>query len=143
MVAAIGLAALGSPGQARGAQASDDLIRFNPETCEFGAQLQPYFDKATATVGHPEADLEEEKIFPVDRTFRGLRVKYLVIGYEWSGVTFAESPLRVRAVFRDMGHDIDRTGTFAMPEETDVVATLTATKPDQKVRGESQLICGI
>lgn len=127
------------PSSAKGAVANH-LIQFDPRSCELGEELAPYFEKASEV--RPDPESEEEFIFPVDKTFRGLRVNYIVLGYEWQGVTFAESPARVQAVFRQLGFPLDKGG-FVVPDDIPVSASITATGEDKQNRGKSELICGI
>ena len=129
-----------APSSAKGAVANR-LIQFDPRSCELGEELAPYFEKASEV--RPDPESEEEFIFPVDKTFRGLRVTYIVLGYEWQGVAFAESPARVQAVFRQLGFRLDKDGGFAVSDDTAVSSSITATHEDKRNRGKSELICGI
>jgi hypothetical protein len=123
--------------------AANGLIEFEPSSCEFGPELAPYFEKAAALRPTTEDESAEEYIYPVNKTFRGLKVSYVVSGYEWHGVAFVDSPARVEAVFRKLGFRLDKDGSFAVSDDTPVSSSISATQEDKQMRGKSELICGI
>lgn len=131
------------PSLAKGAVANN-LIQFNAQTCELGPELAPYFEKARqAREGQNLEETQEESTFPVEKTFRGLRVTSLIIGYEWQGVAFGDPASKVQTAFRKMGFNINKDGEFALADDVAVVATIHPTAADAKARGQSELVCGV
>lgn len=123
---------------------ANQLIKFDPNSCEFGPELASYFEKAhQIRASKPEEYETEELTVPVDKLFHGLRVTVAISGYEWQGVAFAESADKVRSVFRRLGYEMDGEGEFVVDPETPVVTTLSATSAETAKRGKSQLICGV
>lgn len=131
------------PSPAKGAVANS-LIQFDPSSCELGAELDPYFEKARAARDKQGVEeMEEEYSFPVDKRFHGLRVTSVIVGYEWQGVAFGDPVSKVQAAFRDMGFKIDKNGGFTVADDVDVVTTIRQADASVKSRGQSELICGI
>ena len=131
------------PSPAKGAVANN-LIRFDPQTCELGEELKPYFEEAYASrakLGGEET--EEEYDYPIDKRFRGLRVTAVIVGYEWHGVAFGDPADKVRDTFRQMGFKIDKQGDFAVEDDAVASASIRPTDPDSKNRGKSELTCGV
>lgn len=132
-----------SQSMAKGAVANQ-LIKFDPNTCEFGPELASYFEKAHQIRASQSEEYETEELtVPVDKLFHGLRVTTAISGYEWQGVAFAESADKVRSVFRQLGYELDAKGEFVVDPETPVSTSLSATDADTGKRGKSQLICGL
>jgi hypothetical protein len=128
---------------AKGAVANQ-LIKFDPNNCEFGPELDSYFEKAQKLrASDPEGYEMEELTVPVDKLFHGLRVTAAISGYEWHGVAFADSVDKVRSVFRRLGYAMDEQGEFIVDAETPVVSNLSATTAETAKRGKSQLLCGV
>jgi len=129
------------PSPAKGAVANS-LIQFDPRTCELGSELEPYFEKARQSRAGME-EMEEEYSFPVDKKFRGLTVKSIIVGYEWQGVAFGDPLAKVQTVFRQMGFKIDNNGDFTVPDDVAVTTSLRAANADVKARGQTELTCGV
>ncbi|NIJ38086.1 uncharacterized Zn finger protein (UPF0148 family) [Sphingopyxis panaciterrae] len=131
------------PSPAKGAVANS-LIQFDPRTCELGAELEPYFEKArNARDQQGVEEMEEEYSFPVDKRFHGLRVTSVIVGYEWQGVAFGDPASKVQAAFREMGFKIEKNGSFTVADDVDVATTIRPADASVKSRGQSELICGI
>lgn len=131
------------PSPAKGAVANS-LVRFDPRTCELGPELEPYFAKALAARDKAGSEeLEEEYSFPVDKRFQGLRVTSIIVGYEWQGVAFGDPLSKVQTAFRKMGFNIEKDGSFTVPDDVAVIATLRTADPSMKARGQTELICGV
>lgn len=131
------------PSPAKGAVANS-LVQFDPRTCELGPELEPYFEKARAARDKAGSEeLEEEYDFPVDKTFQGLRVTSIIVGYEWQGVAFGDPLNKVQTAFRKMGFKVEKDGGFTVPDDVAVVTTLRAADPSVKARGQTELICGV
>jgi len=132
-----------SPSPAKGAVANN-LIRFDPQTCELGDELQPFFEEARASRAKLAGDeTDEEYDYPVDKRFRGLRVTVVIVGYEWQGVAFGDPADKVRDTFRQMGFKIDKQGDFAVDDDVAVSSSIRPTDPGSKNRGKSELTCGV
>lgn len=131
------------PSPAKGAVANN-LIRFDPQTCELGDELQPYFEEARASRANLAGDeTDEEYDYPIDKKFRGLRVTAVIVGYEWQGVAFGDPADKVRDTFRQMGFKIDKQGDFAVGDDVVVSSSIRPTNPSSKDRGKSELTCGV
>lgn len=132
------------PSPAKGAVANN-LIRFDPETCELGEELKPYFEEAHASRAKLASDEteDEEYDYPIDKRFRGLRVTAVIVGYEWQGVAFGDPADKVRDTFRQMGFKVDKQGDFAVGDDVVVSASIRPTDPNSKNRGKSELTCGV
>lgn len=131
------------PSPAKGAVANS-LIQFDPSSCELGPELEPYFEKARESRDKANVEeMEEEYSFPVNKTFRGLRVTSIIVGYEWQGVAFGDSLAKVQTAFRQMGFKIDKDGGFTVPDDVAVTTTLRTADPGVKARGQTELICGV
>lgn len=132
-----------TPSRVKGAVANN-LIKFDASDCNFGPELEPYYEEGRKLrqASGPEGEAEEFLV-PVEKTFHGLRVKMAISGYEWHGVSFADPLSKVQAVFRELGYKIDKDGNFEVGEDTPVFSSLTATDASMAARGKSQLICGV
>ncbi|MDD1014481.1 hypothetical protein [Pseudomonas rubra] len=123
----------------------DNLVQFNPATCEFGAQLEPYYAKAIAKRHALSVQaLEEEVSYPVDLPFHGIKVTAVFIGYEWHGIYFDAAPDQVRSLFRQLGYRVAEDGDMsASGDEVAVTASIIETSEKAREQGLSALTCGI
>lgn len=119
--------------------AADDLVQFDPATCEFGAKLEPYYDKAIAKRQALPAQAQEEEVsYPVDLPFHGIKVTAVFIGYEWHGIYFDAPPEQVRSLFRQLGYRVPKTVTcrpVVMRSRSPHRSSKPATRPANKAVG--------
>ncbi|MFJ2547415.1 hypothetical protein ACIOVF_13220 [Pseudomonas sp. NPDC087612] len=125
--------------------AADDLVQFDPATCEFGAKLEPYYDKAIAKRQALPAQAQEEEVsYPVDLPFHGIKVTAVFIGYEWHGIYFDAPPEQVRSLFRQLGYRVAEDGDMsASGDEVAVTASIIETSDKARQQGLSALTCGV
>ncbi|WP_327439628.1 hypothetical protein [Pseudomonas donghuensis] len=125
--------------------ADDNLVQFDPATCEFGAPLEPYFDKAIAKRQALPAEAQEEGVsYPVDLPFHGIKVTAVFIGYEWHGIYFDAPPDQVRTLFRKLGYRVAEDGDMsASGDEVAVTASIIENSGKDRKQGQSALTCGV
>ncbi|UVM22636.1 hypothetical protein [Pseudomonas wadenswilerensis] len=125
--------------------AADDLVQFNPATCEFGAKLEPYFDQAIAKRQALPVEAQEEEVSsPVNQPFHGIKVTGVFIGYEWHGIYFDAPPDQVRSLFRKLSYRVAEDGDIsASGDEVAVTASIIETSGKAREQGQSALTCGV
>jgi hypothetical protein len=134
-------------------------ISFNPDSCNFGGELEVEFGKLAAK-DRANYDAIEKRDYPTDearekalgavegksyyqkleRSFNGLSITAIGQHYESQSVYFADAPDKVIAVFRAAGHKIGRDGQFP---STDLYAGIGATSGEGRSYGKTDLSCGV
>jgi hypothetical protein len=134
-------------------------MNFNANTCSFGGEMQPLFEKLGA-VAKAEydaidnnttlSDAAREKALgaiegkshyqKLQRSFKGLTLTGIAQHYESQSVYFAEPPAKVMEVFRGLGFKIAKDGSFA---SQDLYAGINATSGKAATFGKSDLSCGV
>lgn len=134
-------------------------ISFNPNSCNFGGELEAEFAKIGAKLKAQWADLENkefvddaarEKAYAasegkssyvkLQRSFAGLSLTAIGQHYESQSLYFADPPAKVIEIFRAKGFKIGRDGTFP---STDLYAGISATRGEGAAYGKSELGCGV
>lgn len=134
-------------------------IAFNPDSCSFGPEIQPFFtqlgEKASAEYAalenrnYPNDEARDTALGAVEgksqfmrleRSFKGLSVTGLAQHYESQSLYFADPPARVMAVFRSLGFKLDKQGQFA---STELYAGISATNKYSTGFGKTDLSCGV
>ncbi|MEP7349434.1 MAG: zinc-ribbon domain-containing protein [Sphingorhabdus sp.] len=134
-------------------------ISFNPQTCNFGGELEAEFAKIGARLRAQWAALEakefvdetaREKAYAaaeggstyvrLPRSFDGLSLTAIAQHYESQSLYFADPPTKVVEVFRAKGFKIGRDGAFP---STELYAGISATRGEGAAYGKSELGCGV
>lgn len=142
---------------------SDTLIRFNPQTCDFGPEMKAYFAKANAAqdaarkaIEAGTYDSEDEKsaaldaldgksyFAPVNKMFRGLKVTAVGTHYESQSLYFADDRTTVIRVFREAGMTVDDEGNVTgKGGDSPMSASIYASGRDEVAQGKTALGCGV
>jgi hypothetical protein len=134
-------------------------MNFNANTCSFGGEVQPLFEKLGAAAkaeydaidnNTSLSDAAREKALgaiegkshyqKLQRSFKGLTLTGIAQHYESQSVYFAEPPAKVIEVFRSLGFKIGKDGAFA---SQDLYAGINATSGKAATFGKSDLGCGV
>lgn len=134
-------------------------MNFNVNTCSFGGEMQPLFEKIGASAkaeydaidnNTTLSDAAREKALgaiegkshyqALQRSFKGLNITGIAQHYESQSVYFAEPPAKVIEVFRGLGFKIGKDGAFA---SQDLYAGISATSGKAATFGKSDLGCGV
>jgi hypothetical protein len=134
-------------------------ISFNPDTCNFGGELEAEFAKLTAKSRAAynaidatdfTSDAARDKALigfegksyyqRLERSFNGLSITGIAQHYESQSVYFADAPDKVLAAFKAAGYKIGRDGQFANIE---IFAGIGATAGEGRSYGKSDLSCGV
>lgn len=121
---------------------SNTLIQFDPKNCNFGSELKPYYDQAIAKRQANGGMQNENEIIsvPVNKVYRGLKVRSAYIGYEWQGVYFDSPPAQVREVFRGQGIKVEDDGDIP---DSELATGIYPTEGETKKNGQTYLTCGV
>jgi uncharacterized protein YgiM (DUF1202 family) len=134
-------------------------ISFNPNSCNFGGELEAEFAKISARLKAQWADLENKEFsdeaarekaygaaegkstyLKIPRSFDGLSLTAIAQHYESQSLYFADPPAKVIEAFRAKGYKIGRDGTFP---STELYAGISATRGEGAAYGKSELGCGV
>jgi zinc-ribbon domain len=134
-------------------------IAFNPQTCNFGSELEPEFAKIGARLKAQWQALEDkefaddaarEKAYSMvegkssyvklARSFEGLSLSAIGQHYESQSLYFADPPAKVIEVFRAKGFRIDGNGNFP---STELYAGVSGTRGEGAAYGKTELGCGV
>jgi zinc-ribbon domain len=134
-------------------------IAFNPDSCNFGGELEAEFGKLTAKsrAAYKAIDMtdfasdaardkaligfEGKSYFQrLERSFNGLSITGIAQHYESQSLYFADAPDKVLAAFKAAGYKIGRDGQFA---NTEIYAGIGATAGEGRGFGRSDLSCGV
>ena len=134
-------------------------IRFNPQTCSFGGDIDAEFAKIATRLRTQWADLESkeftdeearEKAYAaaegkstyvkLQRSFEGLSLTAIGQHYEAQSLYFADPAAKVIETFRSKGYRIGADGTFP---STELYAGVSATRGEGAAYGKSELGCGV
>lgn len=134
-------------------------IRFNPQTCSFGGDIDAEFAKIATRLRTQWADLENkeftdeearEKAYAaaegrstyvkLQRSFEGLSLTAIGQHYEAQSLYFADPAAKVIETFRSKGYRIGADGTFP---STELYAGVSATRGEGAAYGKSELGCGV
>ena len=134
-------------------------IRFNPQTCSFGGDIDAEFAKIATRLRAQWADLENkefadeearEKAYAaaegrstyvkLQRSFEGLSLTAIGQHYEAQSLYFADPAAKVIETFRSKGYRIGADGTFP---STELYAGVSATRGEGAAYGKSELGCGV
>jgi hypothetical protein len=134
-------------------------MNFNANTCSFGGEVQPLFEKLGAAAkaeydaidnNTSLSDAAREKALgaiegkshyqKLQRSYKGLTLTGIAQHYESQSVYFAEPPAKVIEVFRGLGFKIGKDGSFA---SQDLYAGINATSGKAATFGTSDLGCGV
>lgn len=134
-------------------------MAFNPQTCNFGGELEAEFAKIGNRLRAQWQDLEAREFadeearerayaavegkstyVKLPRSFEGLSLTAIAQHYESQSLYFADPPAKVIAAFRNMGFRIDGNGNFP---STELYAGISATRGEGAAYGQSELGCGV
>ncbi len=134
-------------------------ISFNPQTCNFGGELDVEFAKIAARLRAQWTALEDKEFADDDarekaygtaegkstfvrlpRSFAGLSLIAIAQHYESQSLYFADPPAKVIEAFRAQGFRIGRDGTFP---STELYAGISGTRGEGTAYGKSELGCGV
>jgi hypothetical protein len=134
-------------------------ISFNPDSCNFGGELEVEFGKLAAksraayqAIDKTDFASEEARdkaligfegksyYQRLERSFNGISITGIAQHYESQSVYFADPPDKVLAAFRAAGYKIGRDGQFT---NTEIYAGIGATAGEGRSYGKSDLSCGV
>lgn len=134
-------------------------IRFNPQTCSFGSDIDAEFAKIAARLRAQWAELESkefvdeearEKAYAaaegksayvkLQRSFEGLSLTAIGQHYEAQSLYFSDPAAKVIETFRSKGYRVGADGTFP---STELYAGISATRGEGAAYGKSELGCGV
>jgi hypothetical protein len=134
-------------------------ISFNPQTCNFGGELETEFAKIGARLRAQWTALEDKEFVDeaarekaygaaegkstfvrMQRSYAGLSLTAIAQHYESQSLYFADPPARVIEAFRAKGFRIGRDGTFP---STELYAGISGTRSEGASYGKSELGCGV
>jgi hypothetical protein len=118
--------------------------------CQWGGDIQPYFDRAIAQRQRAQADdpvaHEEASFFvPVPaRRWHNLAVTGVAVHYEAVSIYFRQPVDEVRRTLREQGIEVSDLGEMPIRSEDAVEAqSLDATQGDATRYGASAITCGV
>ncbi len=134
-------------------------ISFNPNSCNFGGEVEVMFNQLQKK-SEAEIAAIEKREFPseaahdaalgklegrsdflkLQRSYNGLTVTGIAQHYESQSVYFADPAAKVIAVFKGLGFKMDKTGSFVTQE---LYAGISATEKTGAAYGKSELSCGV
>lgn len=134
-------------------------ISFNPQTCNFGGELETEFGKIGARLRAQWTALEDKEFVDeaarekaygasesrstfvrMQRSFAGLTLTAIAQHYESQSLYFADPPAKVIEAFRAKGFRIGRDGTFP---STELYAGISGTRGEGASYGKTELGCGV
>lgn len=134
-------------------------IRFNPQTCSFGGDIDAEFAKIAARLRAQWADLENKEFVDeeardkayaaaegkstyvkLQRSFEGLTLTAIGQHYEAQSLYFSDPAAKVIETFRSKGYRVGADGTFS---STELYAGISATRGEGAAYGKSELGCGV
>lgn len=134
-------------------------IRFNPQTCSFGSDIDAEFAKIAARLRAQWAELESkefvdeearEKAYAaaegksayvkLQRSFEGLSLTAIGQHYEAQSLYFSDPAAKVIETFHSKGYRVGADGTFP---STELYAGISATRGEGAAYGKSELGCGV
>lgn len=134
-------------------------IRFNPQTCSFGSDIDAEFAKIGARLRAQWSELENkefvdeearEKAYAaaegrsvyvkMQRSFEGLSLTAIGQHYEAQSLYFSDPAAKVIETFRSKGYRVGADGTFP---STELYAGISATRGEGAAYGKSELGCGV
>lgn len=134
-------------------------ISFNPQSCNFGGELEGEFAKIGARLREQWEALQDKEFVDEEarekalsaaegkssfvrlpRSFAGLSMTGIAQHYESQSLYFSDPPEKVIEVFRAKGFRIARDGTFP---STELYAGISATRGEGAAYGRSELGCGV
>jgi hypothetical protein len=134
-------------------------IRFNPQTCSFGGDIDAEFAKIAARLRAQWADLENKEFVDeeardkayaaaegkstyvkLQRSFEGLTLTAIGQHYEAQSLYFSDPAAKVIETFRSKGYRVGADGTFS---STELYAGISATRGEGASYGKSELGCGV
>lgn len=127
-------------------------IAISNQNCQWGDDLQPYFDRSIAArealaARSPDGIAPEDSssfITVPNRSWNGLTVTAVAVHWESAAVYFREPVAEVRRVLRANGIEVRDTGEMPIRNEEAVEAQgLDATNPEDRRYGASGITCGI
>lgn len=134
-------------------------IRFDPDNCRYGRDIDALFDRMGNNIRADYEALERKEFaddaareaafaaiegkshfMRLERSFEGLLLTGIAQHYESQSLYFADPPEKVIATFRRLGLKIDGQGQVA---STDLYASIGRTQSGITRYGASDLICGV
>lgn len=134
-------------------------MNFNANSCNFGGEVQPLFEKlgATAKAEYDAIDnnaslsdaVREKALSAIEgkshylklqRGYKGLTITGIAQHYESQSVYFAEPTAKATEIFKGLGFKIGRDGSFV---SQDLYASISATSGKGLGFGKSELSCGV
>lgn len=134
-------------------------ISFNPQTCNFGGELEGEFAKIGVRLRAQWEALQDKEFVDEEarekalsaaeskssfvrlpRSFAGLSLTGIAQHYESQSLYFSDPPEKVIEVFRSKGFRINRDGTFP---STELYAGISGTRGEGAAYGRSELGCGV
>ncbi len=134
-------------------------IRFNPQTCSFGGDIDAEFAKIAARLRAQWAELENKEFVDeeardkayaaaegkstyvkLQRSFEGLSLTAIGQHYEAQSLYFSDPAAKVIETFRSKGYRVGADGTFP---STELYAGISATRGEGAAYGKSELGCGV
>lgn len=101
----------------------------------------PDDDARQAALDKYYGDLEgKSRYLKLERSFEGLQVSGIARHYEAQALYFADSPEKVRAVFKKLGYKVAADGTL---DSRDISAGIYDTRGEGKKYGKTALECGV
>jgi hypothetical protein len=127
-------------------------IDISNRNCQWGPDLQPYFDRSIAArerlaAASPDGITPENAshfaAIP-NRSWRGLTVTAVAVHWESAAVYFREPVAEVRRVLRANGIEVSDLGEMPIRNEEAVEGQgLDATNAEERRYGASAIICGV
>lgn len=145
---AVGAMAAGSPLHSAPAKPKPISFEISNKRCFRGPGLAPYIDQAIAkrkrAAQRDGGELGSFYVRVPNRPWNGLTVTAIALHYESTSVYFREPEAKVRQVLKRIGVRIDANGNMPIENEEAVeMQRLSATKPESRAYGASEINCGV